>query len=49
MDKYTAGARLGCSPMNLCGLTESEQKADSDGNGVFLGVVGVVAKQQGNE
>ena len=31
--------------MRLCGSKESEQKADKDGGGVFLGIDGMVTKQ----
>ena len=31
--------------MRLCGLTETEQQADYDGSGVFLGVFAMVAYQ----
>ena len=36
---------MGCSPMSLCGSTGSEQKADNNGGGVVLSVVGMVDKQ----
>ena len=35
--------------MCLCSSTESEQKADCDGGGVFLVVIGMVPQHQDNE